>query len=530
MNRRSYLTATAGAALAGVGVSFAGAGTAAGSSDGAGGPVVLMGIDAEDGGIGGHGPIEVYADVVDSVLEAVTNGGQGILVVGESGMPNTVFQFWQEIRLLTGEPVSYVGGADDIETVDFDGYAMLAVVSSEYEMFQTGPGVPAGEGLTEAENEAFTARVAEVADHVNAGGGLLGFSQSGLSSQFGYLADIGDFETQGGLGYNTIEPTDEGAEIGITTDLNVCCWHDLFLAFPDFLDVLAYNPSGDAAAIGGVQVVVPTVSVAIDGADETYVGTAEEYDLTVTNTGDPTPEETSVDLAITRTAGIEDGDVSLEADDEGAWSGLSLSADGDALTVALAEDVALPNGFEETTPLRAAFAELDTYTLEATVVGVDTGTVYARTSHDVDVLEPPIVEQCVDLLAGQHIEAGSVCVVNDGEHLTVTYATDDGWEITETHLAVGASFDTFDAEGWTNRPGNPRPGRFPHGDSYDGTEETTYTVSLEDVGVEPGDEVVIAAHAALERDDGTESESAWGAGERFVQRGNWATHFGYEIQ
>lgn len=39
-----------------------------------------MGIDAEDGGPGGHGPITTYEDVVNSILSNVTNGGSGILV------------------------------------------------------------------------------------------------------------------------------------------------------------------------------------------------------------------------------------------------------------------------------------------------------------------------------------------------------------------------------------------------------------------------------------------------------------------
>ncbi len=47
-----------------------------------GGPVVLMGIDAEDGGPGGHGPLAVYVNVVSSISADVTNGGSGILVIG----------------------------------------------------------------------------------------------------------------------------------------------------------------------------------------------------------------------------------------------------------------------------------------------------------------------------------------------------------------------------------------------------------------------------------------------------------------
>jgi hypothetical protein len=47
-----------------------------------GGPLVLMGIDAEDGGLGGHGPITAYRDVVNNILLRTTKPGTGILVIG----------------------------------------------------------------------------------------------------------------------------------------------------------------------------------------------------------------------------------------------------------------------------------------------------------------------------------------------------------------------------------------------------------------------------------------------------------------
>jgi len=51
--------------------------------------------------------------------------------------------------------------------------------------------------------------------------------------------------------------------------------------------------------------------------------------------------------------------------------------------------------------------------------------------------------QCFDLLAGQHILAGSVCVRIEGDDLAVTYSTTDGWELTETHLWVGTTKDGY---------------------------------------------------------------------------------------
>ena len=66
---------TAGAAPAGGGPS--------------GGPVLLAGIDAEDGGVDGHGPISVYVDLVEGVLANVTNGSTGLLCWVAASPPTT---------------------------------------------------------------------------------------------------------------------------------------------------------------------------------------------------------------------------------------------------------------------------------------------------------------------------------------------------------------------------------------------------------------------------------------------------------
>ena len=60
-----------------------------------GGPVVLMGIDAEDGSQNvppTHGPIATYANVVKTVYDAASNGGTGIdsAVAGVSPITTTV--------------------------------------------------------------------------------------------------------------------------------------------------------------------------------------------------------------------------------------------------------------------------------------------------------------------------------------------------------------------------------------------------------------------------------------------------------
>ena len=217
----------------------------------AGGPLVLMGIDAEDGGVGGHGPIANYIQVVNSILGNVSNGGSGILVIGGGKNPaDNVTTFWDAIGIGTGETVTYVNGAS-IATQSFAGFAMLGIVSGEEE-------TPSG-GLTQAENNILATRQPDIAAFINNGGGLLGFSQTGFTNPYAYLASVGAFIVNTGLAYDNITPTTEGNAIGITDALDICCWHDEYVTFPTFLNLLATNTAtGIAAAIGGQQVIVPT--------------------------------------------------------------------------------------------------------------------------------------------------------------------------------------------------------------------------------------------------------------------------------
>ncbi len=224
-----------------------------------GGPVILMGIDAEDGGPGGHGPNVNYQAVVNSMFPKISNGGSGILVIGggKNGS-DSVTRFWNAIAAGTGKSVTYVNGAA-ISTRSFAGFALLAVVSDQQN-------TPSG-GLTSTENAALASRQADVAAFVNNGGGLLGFSATGFRFQnpgsYAYLAGLGTFTFSFPQQYSNINPTSEGAAIGITNALDVCCWHDQYETFPSFLRVLATNAAtGKAAAIGGGNVVISDIQLA----------------------------------------------------------------------------------------------------------------------------------------------------------------------------------------------------------------------------------------------------------------------------
>lgn len=211
-----------------------------------GGPIVLMGIDPEDGG---HGPISVYVNIVNNLLSDVTNGGSGLLVIGGGKFPtDSVTRFWNSIAAMTGQAVTYVNGDTAIRTQSFAGFALIVVVTSVFEV---------SGGLTQSENDALGIRKSDVASFVNSGGGILGFTQSRLMFPYDYIAAFGGI-TVANLTYSQITPTAEGLSLGITNQLDVSFWHEEYLAFPGFLRVLATNDeTGNPAAVGGRRIMVP---------------------------------------------------------------------------------------------------------------------------------------------------------------------------------------------------------------------------------------------------------------------------------
>ena len=129
--------------------------------------------------------------------------------------------------------------------------------------------------------------------------------------------------------------------------------------------------------------------------------------------------------------------------------------------------------------------------------------------------DDPVISYCgeptvVDFIAGQRYDAGTIIVGNDKENLYVTFTTKDGWKMKETHLYVGNVKPTQSAPG---QLGNQH-------ENLGGATVDTYTFPLSEFdGC-----LFIAAHA----DVGT--ETAWGAGDRIGDTGNWAMYFEYCIQ
>ena len=152
-------------------------------------------------------------------------------------------------------------------------------------------------------------------------------------------------------------------------------------------------------------------------------------------------------------------------------------------------------------------------------------------------------DSLVPLYADQDWQVGNVSVWHTSDSLCVKYelypsVTSDGWGITETHLAI---YDS-ESEIPQTKKGNPIPGQFPYGDEdLPGVSSSpVYCFSFSDLDVECGDTLAMAAHAIIEKEvcemvDAQlvctiYKETAWRAGIPFVDKGNWATYFNYEIQ
>ena len=147
----------------------------------------------------------------------------------------------------------------------------------------------------------------------------------------------------------------------------------------------------------------------------------------------------------------------------------------------------------------------------------------------------PPLEICepdtMDLIAGQHIDSGDVTVINDGTTLLITIQTQDGWQLSESHLQIGESLDDFPL----TKKGNPKVGNFDYQRQYNPfVTEDTYEFLLADLDLEPGDNITFAVHTVVVQtnSDGEiiEEETAWKQGERFVQKGNWAMYNTYDVQ
>ena len=132
----------------------------------------------------------------------------------------------------------------------------------------------------------------------------------------------------------------------------------------------------------------------------------------------------------------------------------------------------------------------------------------------------------VSLIAGQHIDVGTVTVSNDETYLYVTYETSGDWYLTETHLYVGSE-DGIPLNG----AGNPKIGHFP----YHGDHETVKSYTFDPIPLaDLGDPFVVVAHAVVDKiingDTMISEETAFGCGDKEFPGNRWGCYFEYEKQ
>jgi hypothetical protein len=136
------------------------------------------------------------------------------------------------------------------------------------------------------------------------------------------------------------------------------------------------------------------------------------------------------------------------------------------------------------------------------------------------------------LYAGQTTDAGQVVVGNDATNLYVTFTTTGGWQLSKTHVHAADSLAGIPV----NKAGNPQIGNFRYQTTHN-PPVTTFTYTIPKSAVGPDNNVnslVVAAHADLVKVDGSgkvvASETGWGGGTRFTDRGSWATYLVHEWQ
>lgn len=133
------------------------------------------------------------------------------------------------------------------------------------------------------------------------------------------------------------------------------------------------------------------------------------------------------------------------------------------------------------------------------------------------------------LFAGQTIDVGTVIVANNGTDLCVTYSATGDWRIKETHLHIALTVGDIPQ----TKTGNPRPGKFAYSHVLNPAAATDeYCFPLSDLGYEAGADLIIAAHAVVQRLVGgqvAQTETAWGYGPNFPGA-NWATYLGHTVQ
>lgn len=228
---------------------------------GTGGPVALVGWDADDSG---HDTTFQIRPIYQNAYDSVTNGNTGILSICGDALISSCSAADQAgdwiLDLAAGMSpavtVTFRNTPQNILNLDFPSVALLHVASDESDTVNGGIGP--------TEYLALNYRRYDVANFVNTGGAIVGLTAGDdiMQQPFGYvgilasysLASVpplgnipnttgqcpGDGYPSGVCRYDNVSTTVVGTAFGVTdTNLDGCCWHNTFLTTPSFMDVLA---------------------------------------------------------------------------------------------------------------------------------------------------------------------------------------------------------------------------------------------------------------------------------------------------
>ncbi|HEY5602102.1 MAG TPA: Calx-beta domain-containing protein [Gammaproteobacteria bacterium] len=151
-------------------------------------------------------------------------------------------------------------------------------------------------------------------------------------------------------------------------------------------------------------------------------------------------------------------------------------------------------------------------------VTLDSAGAVAAADAQAAAVEPLVIP----LIAGQHMEVGTITVSNTDTSIIVVYETTGDWRITEIHLDVALDYSGLH----TNRSGNPIPGQFDYSTCHPHpVSQVTYVI--DDLEWSAGMPIYLATHAVVVSQQ--DNETAW-AGDLDFPGKNWAVYFTYTTQ
>ena len=133
------------------------------------------------------------------------------------------------------------------------------------------------------------------------------------------------------------------------------------------------------------------------------------------------------------------------------------------------------------------------------------------------------------LASKDEILVGQVEVIHNSKYDDKMYIkyiiTEEGWTMSESHLAVATSLGGIHQ----TKSGNPKVGKFPYKEDHpDGTTTYRYTIDLDEYDLENNNEyhgtLFIAAHAVVYNPD-ISKETAWADTGQSFPGSNWALYF-----